>query len=200
MNTIIITLSGPAGSGKGTIAARLIQQLPQLHLAISYTTRAQENDPPGAYRWLTGADRSEQFMALVAAGAIIEHNDYAGAGELYGSPAPVEGLNLYEIDVNGVRQIRQRYPNDVISIMVVPPGATDEQRLLVCKARMETDPNRRRSNIEGRLRTGATELLSRYEICHADGRSLIGHVVENDDSDRALRQIIGILEPALEYC
>jgi guanylate kinase len=181
---VIVIVSGPGGVGKGTVVSRLIDLDPSLWLSRSWTTRAQRpGEPDEAYVFV---DR-KAFRDRVAAGGFIEWTEFAGTGELYGTPtleSPDGRDVLLEIELDGAQQIKRRYPEAVLVLIVAPSAAVQEQRL---RARGDDETSLRR-----RLRVGSDE--------ETLGRQLADHVVVNDDIDRAARQVAGILEGRRTAC
>ena len=129
---ILIVISGPAGSGKGTVVKTLIERHPDIRLSVSATTR---NPRPGEvhgvqYFFIT----KEEFERRLAADAILEHTTYCD--NYYGTPrdAVEESLAagndmILEIEVDGAMQIKRKVPGTV-AIMLLPPDAkTLEARL-----------------------------------------------------------------------
>ena len=79
---MLIILSGPSGSGKGTIIKRLLQERADTVLSVSATTRAPR---PGElnnvhYYFKTRAE----FEELIERGALLEYAEYNG--NYYGTP------------------------------------------------------------------------------------------------------------------
>ena len=108
--------------------------------------------PPGeagdAYVFV---DRDE-FLARAAAGGFLEQTEFPGTGHLYGTPtleAPAGRDVVLEIDVEGARQVKARYPDAVVVLIVAPSSASQEARL---RARGDDEDHVRR-----RLEVGATE-------------------------------------------
>ncbi len=72
----VFVITGPSGVGKGTLIRTLMEQVPELRLAVSATTRAPR---PGErdgihYHFLSDPD----FDARVRAGEFVEHAEYSG--------------------------------------------------------------------------------------------------------------------------
>ncbi len=128
---VIMVVSGPAGSGKGTVC-KMLYASGDFCQSVSRTTR----DPrPGE---VDGVDYSfvsrEEFLKLLAEGDFLEHNSYCG--QFYGTPKSAaesiiaSGKNLLlEIDVNGARQVKERCPNAVL-VMLLPPSFAEQERRL----------------------------------------------------------------------
>ena len=74
---ILFIVSGPAGSGKGTVVSELRKIMPDVGVSVSATTRAPR---PGEvcgvnYHFTTRAD----FEGKIAAGEVLEYTEYLGA-------------------------------------------------------------------------------------------------------------------------
>ena len=129
---LLFVVSGPAGSGKGTVMNLLMSEGDDYALSVSATTRAPgKNERDGVeYHFKT----REQFEDMIAKGELLEYAEYVG--NYYGTPkAPaLEVLGtgkhlLLEIDVVGGLQSKKAYP-EAILVMIVPPGAAEQERRL----------------------------------------------------------------------
>ena len=130
---MMLAVSSPSGAGKTSLCRLLLEQEAGLELSVSVTTRRRR---PGEvdgrdYHFRSG----EAFRAMRAAGELIEHAEVFS--NWYGTPrAPVEDALqagrdiLFDIDWQGVRQLRQWSRRDLVSRCVLPPdGKTLLQRL-----------------------------------------------------------------------
>jgi guanylate kinase len=144
-------------------------------LSVSWTTRHRRpGEPEDAYHFV---DRPT-FMDNVERGGFLEWAEYLG--NLYGTPRPAiaPGHDLVlVIEVQGAEQVLERVPGAVM-ILIVPPSRADERRRLQARGDSPED-------IERRLRSAVIE----EEV----GRRLAHHVVVNDDLDRAVDEVAGIL-------
>ncbi|MBQ7836512.1 MAG: guanylate kinase [Clostridia bacterium] len=128
----LVVISGPSGSGKGTVVKKLREIMPDVALSVSATTRApREGEIDGReYYFITRDD----FEDMVAQGEILEFTSYCG--NYYGTPKKEaeritgEGRDLIlEIEVDGASQIKRLMP-DAITIMLIPPSLSElESRL-----------------------------------------------------------------------
>lgn len=129
---LLFIISGPAGSGKGTVVNALLTKHPELKLSISATTRAPR---PGEvngvhYYYIT----KEEFENRIENGKMLEYTTYSG--NYYGTPlkevneAMDSGYDvILEIEVDGAMQIKKKMEKSV-TIMLTPPSAEVlEQRL-----------------------------------------------------------------------
>ena len=128
---LLIVISGPAGSGKGTVNAQLLQT-GDFAFSVSATTRApRPGEVDGVnYYYIT----HEEFERRIASGDMLEYTSYVG--NYYGTPrkeaeAVLEsGKNLIlEIEVDGAGQVRKKYPEAVLIMLLPPDFATQESRL-----------------------------------------------------------------------
>ncbi|MBV8560186.1 MAG: guanylate kinase [Acidimicrobiia bacterium] len=176
MTEHIFVISGPGGAGKGTLVDKLMARDPHLWLSRSWTTREQRpGERDNAY---TFVDR-DTFFARRDAGGFLEWVELL-PGYFMGTPLPDPPPRkdlVLEIDVRGARQVREKYP-DAVVILVLPPSAEELGRRM-----------RKRGDDEGliqaRLALGETE--------EAEGRKLADHVLVNDDLDRAVEELAGIV-------
>jgi len=128
----LFVVSAPSGTGKTTVVERLVQHVSDLALSRSYTSRtARTGETDGVdYNFVTRS----RFEEMVAAEEFLEWADVFG--NLYGTCATdteqflAKGKDLVlVIDVQGARQVRQRY-RATVGVFVMPPSyAVLEQRL-----------------------------------------------------------------------
>jgi len=127
----MLIISGPAGSGKGTVNAHLIGSGDFVYSVSATTRMPRPGEVDGVnYHFIT----KEDFISRIENGDMLEYTEYCG--NFYGTPkkeaiAVLEsGKNLIlEIEVDGANQIKEKYP-DAVLIMLLPPSfKTQEQRL-----------------------------------------------------------------------
>ena len=174
-------LSSPSGGGKSTIARHLLEAREDVTYSVSATTRPMR---PGEedgrhYHYLS----RPEFERRVAAKDFVEWAEYGGY--LYGTlAAEVErGLAqghhiVLDIDVEGARQVRKRYP-DSVHVFVLPPSAG----VLVQRLRGRNTEDL--AAVERRLGIAAGELLAAQEY---------DYVVVNDDFVEAVAHVAAILD------
>lgn len=173
---MIISISGPAGVGKGTLVREILRQDDSWRVAVSATTRRPR---PGErqgehYFFLT----EDEFSTLLAQDGFLEWAKVHNAAH-YGTPSSeldrLKEFNIIlEIDLQGVRQARQKLPG-LISFFVLPPSIEELKRRLRERA-TETE-----AEMTSRLET-ATRELSAADECDFK--------VVNEDAAECARQII----------
>jgi guanylate kinase len=176
----LFVITGPSGVGKGTLIRRLLDRAPDLELSVSATTRApRPGERDGVdYHFIA----EEEFDRLAREGRLLEHATYSG--HRYGTPrSEVEprlaaGRSVVlEIEVQGARQVREAMP-EAVQVFIAPPTPD------ALRARLQGRGTDRPEEIERRLEVAEDELAARSEF---------GHVIVNDDLDRATQELVGLV-------
>ena len=180
-STVPVVLVATSGTGKTTIARRLVEDDPRYVFSISATTRPpREGEKDGVdYHFL----ESDEFERQVERGDFAE---WARVHDrLYGTPrseldaAASRGEHVVlDIDVQGARQIRESVPEARL-IFVLPPSVG------IMMARLTGRGTEAAGDIARRLRSALVELQAVPEF---------DYVVVNDDLDECLGEIRAIVE------
>jgi guanylate kinase len=121
---LMFVLSAPSGTGKTTMARKLMEIDDHIHWSVSITTRQMR---PGEkdgidYHFVS----HDEFKAIVANGEMLEYAEVFG--NFYGTPrAQVEEfLNagedvIFDIEWQGHRQLVSSAREDVASVFILPP-------------------------------------------------------------------------------
>ncbi len=129
----MLALSSPSGAGKTTLAKGLLAQEDNIAMSISATTRPpRDGEIEGRDYHFVDAARFEEMVAdrqLLESATVFGHN--------YGTPAePIEAALsagtdiLFDIDWQGMQQLRQRARADLVSVFILPPSAGELERRL----------------------------------------------------------------------
>lgn len=185
---LLFVMSGPSGTGKGTICERLLANKENdMFLSVSSTTREKRvGETDGVtYNYTT----VEKFKEMIDNGEMLEYATYSG--NYYGTPKKTvdEMLNagrnvLLEIEPQGALKIQQLFPEAVL-MFIVPPS------MKILKQRLEDRGRENSSQIYERLEAAKWELTQapKYdcifindvlEDCVAD--------VETEIKDRVMKQ------------
>lgn len=173
---LIIVISGPAGSGKGTVVKALREKVPTLGISVSATTRdPRPGEVEGVHYFFIS---KEEFERRIASGEILEHTYYCD--NYYGTPKSeleritAEGKDIiFEIEVNGAIQIKKLFP-EAVAIMLLPPSA----KLL--ESRLRGRGTETEEIIERRLLRAREELklLHHYDYLVVNGENMVDDCVE----------------------
>ena len=181
----LFVISGPSGAGKGTLVARLLQEVPDTFLSISATTREpRDGEKDGVhYHFIS----EERFQEIADEGGFLEWARYSKA--CYGSPAKPVLDNLaagnqviLEIDVQGAFQVRERVPEAHL-VFIEPPSFEELERRL--RGRGTEDEQK----IQERLAAARVELSRKEEY---DIRLV------NDDLDKAAAELVAYVNEQAE--
>ncbi|NOZ19700.1 MAG: guanylate kinase [Planctomycetes bacterium] len=176
---VLVILSGPSGAGKSSVCTRLRREF-DAEMSVSATTRPpRPGEVNGKDYWFL--DR-EDFLSKAQTGYFAEHAEYCG--HYYGTPlrplqdALREGrVVLLEIEVEGARQIRERFP-EAVSIFIAPPSAEEAVR------RLEKRRQNTAQDIAKRTKQATIELERAKEY---------DYVVVNDNLGAAVAEVKDIL-------
>ncbi|CAN5419224.1 guanylate kinase [soil metagenome] len=157
----LIVLAGPTAVGKGTVAACVRDEHPEIWISISVTTRSPR---PGEidghhYHFISDAE----FDRLIAEDLLLEWAVVHKTAR-YGTPRrPVDeqlasGRSaLLEIDLQGARQVRQHMP-EAYFVFLAPPSFEELERRLVGRGTEDA------AERERRLETARAELAAESEF------------------------------------
>lgn len=120
----LVVVAGPSGVGKSTVVRKAIELNPDVWLSVSATTRSPRPGEQDGTDYLFLSD--EQFDRVRAKGGFLE--SAAFAGNRYGTPREsvesrlAQGVDvLLEIDLQGVRQVREAMPH-ASTVFIAPPS------------------------------------------------------------------------------
>ena len=129
----LVVISGPSGSGKGTVLKELFALTDNKYkYSVSATTRSpREGETDGVnYYFLSHGE----FFKKTSDGDMLEYVEYSG--NYYGTPKkPVEkmladGYNvILELEVLGAVNIKEKFPRTVMIFLTPPTYAELEKRL-----------------------------------------------------------------------
>lgn len=130
---ILIVLSGPSGTGKGTICKELLASYTNLHYSISATTRPpRPGEVNGVNYWFIAPD---EFRTMVKQDELLEwaevYGNYYGTPRRWVADMLRSGQDVVlEIDTQGAMQIKKKFPAGVF-IFIMPPSLKDLEERIV---------------------------------------------------------------------
>jgi guanylate kinase len=186
----LVVLAGPTAVGKGTVAAAIREDHPDVWISVSATTRRpRPGEVDGVHYWFVS---DQEFDRMTGAGELLEWAVVHGAAR-YGTPrGPVEEIlasgrpALLEIDLQGARQVRASMPQ-ALFVFLKPPSWEELVRRLTGRG-TESSPEQAR-----RLETARAELAAESEFdvtvvnheVHAAAAELVALMEHQQESDRS---------------
>ncbi len=176
---VLFVISGPSGSGKGTLLKELVKEGGKIRYSVSATTRApREGEVEGKNYFFVSR---EEFEHKIATGEMLEYTTYCG--NYYGTPRSFisktleEGFDvLVEVETEGALNLMQQ--EEALFIFIMPPSLEELERRLVGRNTEKPEV------IRARLQTAVEEirLADRYD-----------YIVVNDVIDSALARLEAIV-------
>lgn len=176
----LIVVSGPSGTGKGTIVNRVIQDT-NCEFSVSMTTRKpREGEIDGVHYFFV---TEEEFVANIERDGFFEHAQ--AYGNRYGTPkAPIfekmsKGIDvILDIEMQGALQVKKAH-NDAVLIFILPPS------LKVLRERLLGRGTETKEAVELRLSKTLDEFryIDEYD-----------YLVVNDDLENAVKAVEDIIE------
>ncbi len=171
-----IVLSAPSGSGKTTIAKRLVGTLENFTFSVSATTRApRDGEVDGTdYHFVS----HDEFQGMIDRDELLEWADVHG--ERYGTrrsyvekAADAQKHVMLDIDVQGALQVLER-ADDPILIFILPPS------IEVLLERLRGRGTESREQLARRLRNARDEIAEAQKF---------HYLVVNDDIDDSVQAV-----------
>ena len=185
---LLFILSSPSGAGKTTLSRRLLERYKEaaphesLVMSISVTTRAMR---PGE---VDGKDYffldRPHYDQMVKQGELLEHarvfeNHYGTPAKFVSDHISAGTDVLFDIDWQGTQQLKEKKPDDLVSIFILPPSMIELERRLKARAQDSDDV------VAKRMLKAAAEISHWREY---------DYVLINQDLDQTLEKIDTILK------
>jgi guanylate kinase len=179
----VFVITGQSGAGKGTLIGELLERVPEVESTVSATSRARRpGEEDGRQYWFLSDD---EFERRVRAGEFLESVSYVG--HRYGTlRSELDRIRtngrapLLELETEGALNVAERLPG-AVTIFVTAPIRELERRLRLRATESSGE-------IDERLRVAREqfEVADRFD-----------HVIHNDDLQRAVDELTGIVEREL---
>lgn len=176
----IFIVSGPSGGGKTTLVERVLRDLDNLKFSVSCTTRKPRAGEVNGVDYVFVTEY--EFNKMIDEDKFAEYADVHG--HMYGTPlselesAAKSGVDLLlDIDVQGARQIRQRFAGGFYCFVL--PSSFE-----LLRSRLLERGSENRGEIEKRLSDAGKEVS---DIDNYD------YIIINDELDRALECLVSVI-------
>ena len=178
---LLLIISSPSGAGKTTICKNLINEVDNIDLSISVTTRKKRKDEIEGKHYFF--KNEGEFRILLQKNEFLEHASVFGC--FYGTlkKEVISKINkgidvIVDIDWQGTRQIEKKLPEDIVKIFILPPSMKE---------------------LENRLGKRASENKENFQKRMSEAKKEISHykeydfVIVNNELQQAVDQIKLIL-------
>jgi len=179
----LFVITAPSGTGKNTIIEMVRKDLKELGYSISHTTRApRKGERDGVHYYFVG---KKQFEKMIQAQEFVEwavvYNQLYGTSVSSVRSAQASGKDvLMDLDIQGARQIKKRFP-DSTAIFIVPPS------LETLRERLEKRSSYDGTDIDLRM----TEAVQEIRECRD-----FDFLIVNDDLRGAVSEVEAIIVAA----
>lgn len=178
---LLLIISSPSGAGKTTICKKLIDEVNDIYLSVSVTTRKKRKDEIEGKHYFFKSEN--EFRILLKEKQFLEHANVFGC--FYGTlkKEVISKINkgidvIVDIDWQGTRQIVKQLPKDVVKVFILPPSMKELEKRL---------SNRASENKENFIKRMSE---AKKEISHYKEYNF---VIVNNDLQEAVDQIKQIL-------
>ena len=145
----LLVLSGPSGSGKGTVSEALLKENKEIVFSTSVTTRTpRPGEVNGENYFFVSVDEFEDMVKNdgLLEYAFVHTNYYCTPKEFVFNEIEKGEIVLLEIDVQGALQIKKKY-KEAVFIFLLPPTMDElKQRLIKRDTETEEEINTRFRN------------------------------------------------------
>jgi len=176
---MLFVISGPSGCGKSTLVREAMSEIDNVDFSISHTTRKKRGSEQDKkdYYFVSKAEFEEMIKVDRFAEWAKVHGHYYGTSKREIETKGVKKDLLLDIDVQGARQIKEKYKKAVF-VFILPPVYKE------LKARLEKRGDESMEAIWKRLETAKKEI-----------RSYPGfdYVVINDTLEKAVKELASVI-------
>ena len=177
----LIIITGPSGVGKGTVVKELLDKDKDIWLSVSATTRSPRIGEKNGENYYFISDK--KFKDMIGKKEFLEWAKFAG--NYYGTPLSTVNekiemgfIVLLEIEVEGAKQIKEKFP-EALSIFLLPPSKEELEK------RIRNRGTEKEDAINKRLSRANFEIASSEEF---------DFVLTNHDVNETVKGVFKILK------
>ena len=177
----LFIVSAPSGAGKSTLCRALLDTFADIQYSVSYTTRRpRAKEENGVHYHFIDKQVFEKGISTGrwAEWAEVHGNYYGSDGDFINKCLAAGDDILHDIDVQGTRQILERYPES-ITIFILPPS------LDALAQRLELRDTDSQESIALRLKNAEKEIAQ---------KDLYRHEIVNDRLPEAVARLTAIVK------
>jgi len=175
--------SAPSGAGKSTIINRVTEELGNVYVSVSATTRAsREGEVEGKDYFFVS---QEKFQKMIEDNAFYEYVD-SDFGPKYGTPKAKIDENLangkdviLDIDYPGVQMLKAIAADKIKTIFIMPPSIEELRNRLIKRGTDSLE------TIEKRMSMAEKRIAE---------SKFYDYIVVNNDLDTAVNEVLNIIK------
>jgi len=179
---VLLVVSGPSGSGKGTVLSHILEDKETYSLSVSFTTRSPRPGEIDGVHY--GFISKDEFLKQIEVGNMLEYTEYCG--NYYGTPQSTvnslleKGVNVVlEIETVGAMNVK-KLRSDAVLVMILPPSYE------VLENRLRSRGTNSEEDIAQRLLRAKEELkaLPEYHYC------VVNHEGYSEQAAEQIKRIV----------
>ena len=187
MTNKLIVFSAPSGAGKTTLVKYILKTFSEIEFSISATSRkARGEEKDGKdYHFLS----IEEFKARIKNDEFIEYEEVYG-GNYYGTLKSEvnriwkeKKIAIFDLDVVGGANIKGMFPNETLSIFVMPPSIDILHRRLIERGDVSKE------EIDVRIKKAESEL---------DYASKFDNIIINNDLEESKKIALTLIKEFID--
>jgi len=176
---MLFVISGPSGCGKSTLVRKARGKIKNLQFSVSHTTREKRSSERNGEDYCFISEL--EFKNMIKADKMVEwafvHDNMYGTSRKEIEKKSPRGDLILDIDVQGARQLKEKYRKAVF-VFILPPSYKE------LKKRLEKRGDESPQSIQKRLEAAQKEIRSYPEF---------DYVVINDDIEKASEELVSIV-------
>ena len=157
---LMVIISSPSGAGKTTLCQRLSSLDKKLSLSISYTTRKKRKKEINGKHYKFISQNKFNLMKqkkLLLESAKVFGNYYGTSFKQINKKIKLRQDILFDIDWQGAKQIRKKFPKHVVDIFIMPPSILELRKRLIKRGQDDINV------VEKRMNMALNEMIHFYE-------------------------------------
>jgi len=179
---LMIIISSPSGAGKTSLCKKICTLDKKINLSISYTTRKKRKSEIQGKDYIFINDKKFLDMKknkLLLESAVVFGNNYGTPTKSIIDKITSGKDVIFDIDWQGAKQIRKKFPENVIDFFIMPPSITELRKRLIKRGQDEINIVNKRMN------------MAFKEIKHYKEYK---YVIINDNFNVAAKRILDIIK------
>lgn len=177
---MLFVITGPSGAGKSVLVRRVMEDLESLEFSVSYTTRKKRSDEIEGkdYYFVSEEEFKEMNNKNKLAEWAVVHGSYYGTSKKELEIKEAKGDLILDIDIQGARQIKQKF-KEAVFVFIMPPLFQELEKRLIARGQEDA------ASIQKRLEVACKEIVYYDQF---------DYIVINDELEKAVSELESIIK------